>query len=100
MEIAKPEAKTGGKAPLRATATGSPRKNAPKFKQRNTRQFKSKPPKRGVIGYASFIFNFIGVINGVIFFFAEEESVFKVFLIFLLYQLWRRYPWNGGPWHW
>uniref|UniRef100_A0A3B3ZUZ9 Rhodopsin-sensitive cGMP 3',5'-cyclic phosphodiesterase subunit gamma n=1 Tax=Periophthalmus magnuspinnatus TaxID=409849 RepID=A0A3B3ZUZ9_9GOBI len=30
---------------------GSPRKAAPKFKQRNTRQFKSKPPKRGVIGF-------------------------------------------------
>uniref|UniRef100_A0A3P9CT39 Rhodopsin-sensitive cGMP 3',5'-cyclic phosphodiesterase subunit gamma n=1 Tax=Maylandia zebra TaxID=106582 RepID=A0A3P9CT39_9CICH len=30
---------------------GSPRKSAPKFKQRNTRQFKSKPPKRGVIGF-------------------------------------------------
>lgn len=50
LDIAKPEAKTGGKAPLRATAPGSPRKGPPKFKQRNTRQFKSKPPKRGVIG--------------------------------------------------
>ncbi|XP_014833130.1 PREDICTED: retinal cone rhodopsin-sensitive cGMP 3',5'-cyclic phosphodiesterase subunit gamma-like isoform X1 [Poecilia mexicana] len=51
VDIAKPEAKTGGKAPLRATAPGSPRKGPPKFKQRNTRQFKSKPPKRGVIGF-------------------------------------------------
>lgn len=54
LEVAKPEGKTGNKAPLRATAPGSPRKSAPKFKQRNTRQFKSKPPKRGVIGYVSF----------------------------------------------
>uniref|UniRef100_A0A8C6T6B4 Rhodopsin-sensitive cGMP 3',5'-cyclic phosphodiesterase subunit gamma n=1 Tax=Neogobius melanostomus TaxID=47308 RepID=A0A8C6T6B4_9GOBI len=45
------EAKTGCKAPVRATGPGSPRKSAPKFKQRNTRQFKSKPPKRGVIGF-------------------------------------------------
>ncbi|XP_027897989.1 retinal cone rhodopsin-sensitive cGMP 3',5'-cyclic phosphodiesterase subunit gamma-like isoform X1 [Xiphophorus couchianus] len=51
MDIAKPEAKSGSKAPLRATAHGSPRKGPPKFKQRNTRQFKSKPPKRGVIGF-------------------------------------------------
>ncbi|KAK5614282.1 Retinal rod rhodopsin-sensitive cGMP 3',5'-cyclic phosphodiesterase subunit gamma [Ilyodon furcidens] len=51
LDIAKPEAKTGGKAPLRATAPGSPRKGPPKFKQRNTRQFKSKPPKRGIIGF-------------------------------------------------
>ncbi|XP_036408656.1 retinal rod rhodopsin-sensitive cGMP 3',5'-cyclic phosphodiesterase subunit gamma-like [Megalops cyprinoides] len=26
-------------------------KGPPKFKQRNTRQFKSRPPKRGVLGY-------------------------------------------------
>uniref|UniRef100_A0A3B3DA72 3',5'-cyclic-GMP phosphodiesterase n=1 Tax=Oryzias melastigma TaxID=30732 RepID=A0A3B3DA72_ORYME len=50
LEVAKPEAKSGGKAPLRATGPGSPHKGPPKFKQRNTRQFKSKPPKRGVIG--------------------------------------------------
>ncbi|KAL4658199.1 retinal rod rhodopsin-sensitive cGMP 3',5'-cyclic phosphodiesterase subunit gamma-like [Arapaima gigas] len=30
---------------------GTPRKGPPKFKQRSTRQFKSKPPKRGVIGF-------------------------------------------------
>ncbi|KAM4631717.1 uncharacterized protein O3C94_018323 [Discoglossus pictus] len=29
----------------------TPRKGAPKFKQRQTKQFKSKPPKRGVIGF-------------------------------------------------
>ncbi|XP_041828712.1 retinal cone rhodopsin-sensitive cGMP 3',5'-cyclic phosphodiesterase subunit gamma-like [Melanotaenia boesemani] len=50
LEVAKPEAKTGGKAPLRATGPGSSQ-GPPKFKQRNTRQFKSKPPKRGVIGF-------------------------------------------------
>uniref|UniRef100_A0A4W6G0B1 3',5'-cyclic-GMP phosphodiesterase n=1 Tax=Lates calcarifer TaxID=8187 RepID=A0A4W6G0B1_LATCA len=51
LDVPKPEGKTGSKAPLRATAPGSPRKGPPKFKQRNTRQFKSKPPKRGVIGF-------------------------------------------------
>ena len=29
----------------------TPRKGAAKFKQRQTRQFKSKPPKKGVSGY-------------------------------------------------
>ncbi|XP_044037784.1 retinal cone rhodopsin-sensitive cGMP 3',5'-cyclic phosphodiesterase subunit gamma-like isoform X2 [Siniperca chuatsi] len=48
VDVAKPEAKTGNKAPLRATGPGS---GPPKFKQRNSRQFKSKPPKRGVIGF-------------------------------------------------
>ncbi|KAM6913388.1 retinal cone rhodopsin-sensitive cGMP 3',5'-cyclic phosphodiesterase subunit gamma-like [Lycodopsis pacificus] len=33
-------------APLRVTGTAS---GPPKFKQRNSRQFKSKPPKRAVI---------------------------------------------------
>lgn len=53
-EVGKVEVrKAASKAPIRATAgpsgpggSGGP----PKFKQRNTRQFKSKPPKRGVIG--------------------------------------------------
>uniref|UniRef100_A0A8C2LEB6 Retinal cone rhodopsin-sensitive cGMP 3',5'-cyclic phosphodiesterase subunit gamma n=1 Tax=Cricetulus griseus TaxID=10029 RepID=A0A8C2LEB6_CRIGR len=31
----------------------TPRKGPPKFKQRQTRQFKSKPPKKGVKGYHS-----------------------------------------------
>lgn len=53
LQVAKPETKTGGKAPLRAAAPSSPHKGPPKFKQRSTRQFKSKPPKRGVIGYAA-----------------------------------------------
>ncbi|XP_045899531.1 retinal cone rhodopsin-sensitive cGMP 3',5'-cyclic phosphodiesterase subunit gamma-like [Micropterus dolomieu] len=48
VDVAKPEAKTRNKAPLRATGPGS---GPPKFKQRNSRQFKSKPPKRGVIGF-------------------------------------------------
>ncbi|XP_062305263.1 retinal cone rhodopsin-sensitive cGMP 3',5'-cyclic phosphodiesterase subunit gamma-like [Osmerus eperlanus] len=51
LEVAQPDVKSGNKAATRATAPGSPRKGAPKFKQRNTRQFKSKPPKRGVIGF-------------------------------------------------
>lgn len=47
LEPHKPEIKsatrvTGGPA--------TPRKGPPKFKQRQTRQFKSKPPKKGVQG--------------------------------------------------
>ncbi|XP_063070322.1 retinal cone rhodopsin-sensitive cGMP 3',5'-cyclic phosphodiesterase subunit gamma-like [Engraulis encrasicolus] len=38
------------RAPIRATS-GPGESGPPKFKQRNTRQFKSKPPKRGVIGF-------------------------------------------------
>uniref|UniRef100_A0AAX7UXC0 Retinal rod rhodopsin-sensitive cGMP 3',5'-cyclic phosphodiesterase subunit gamma n=1 Tax=Astatotilapia calliptera TaxID=8154 RepID=A0AAX7UXC0_ASTCA len=29
----------------------TPRKGPPKFKQRQTRQFKSKPPKKGIQGF-------------------------------------------------
>uniref|UniRef100_A0A803V8V5 Rhodopsin-sensitive cGMP 3',5'-cyclic phosphodiesterase subunit gamma n=1 Tax=Ficedula albicollis TaxID=59894 RepID=A0A803V8V5_FICAL len=48
LEPPKPELKsatrvTGGPA--------TPRKGPPKFKQRQTRQFKSKPPKKGVQGF-------------------------------------------------
>ncbi|XP_076122978.1 retinal cone rhodopsin-sensitive cGMP 3',5'-cyclic phosphodiesterase subunit gamma-like [Alosa pseudoharengus] len=50
-EIGKVEVrKAASKAPIRATA-GPSASGPPKFKQRNTRQFKSKPPKRGVIGF-------------------------------------------------
>ncbi|OXB75391.1 UNVERIFIED_CONTAM: hypothetical protein H355_010593 [Colinus virginianus] len=38
---------TTGDAP---TGPTTPRKGPPKFKQRQTRQFKSKPPKKGVKG--------------------------------------------------
>ncbi|XP_037648154.1 retinal cone rhodopsin-sensitive cGMP 3',5'-cyclic phosphodiesterase subunit gamma-like [Sebastes umbrosus] len=48
MDAAKLEAKTGNKAPLKVNG---PVAGPPKFKQRNSRQFKSKPPKRGVIGF-------------------------------------------------
>ncbi|CAM2098118.1 unnamed protein product [Caretta caretta] len=34
-----------------ATGPTTPRKGPPKFKQRQTRQFKSKPPKKGVKGF-------------------------------------------------
>ncbi|XP_029015970.1 retinal rod rhodopsin-sensitive cGMP 3',5'-cyclic phosphodiesterase subunit gamma-like [Betta splendens] len=52
LDVPRAEAKPGSKAPLRAAGgPASPRKGPPKFKQRNTRQFKSKPPKRGVIGF-------------------------------------------------
>lgn len=51
LEVANPDVKSTTKTTIRATAPGSPRKGPPKFKQRNTRQFKSKPPKRGIIGF-------------------------------------------------
>jgi len=31
----------------------TPRKGPPKFKQRQTRQFKSKPPKKGIQGFVA-----------------------------------------------
>ncbi|KAM9172515.1 retinal cone rhodopsin-sensitive cGMP 3',5'-cyclic phosphodiesterase subunit gamma isoform 1-T1 [Pangshura tecta] len=34
-----------------AAGPTTPRKGPPKFKQRQTRQFKSKPPKKGVKGF-------------------------------------------------
>ncbi|NXU76917.1 CNRG phosphodiesterase, partial [Oreotrochilus melanogaster] len=42
LEIKSATRVTGGPA--------TPRKGPPKFKQRQTRQFKSKPPKKGVQG--------------------------------------------------
>ncbi|XP_034567588.1 retinal rod rhodopsin-sensitive cGMP 3',5'-cyclic phosphodiesterase subunit gamma-like [Notolabrus celidotus] len=48
LDVAKPEAKASSKALPRVTGPGS---GPPKFKQRSSRQFKSKPPKRGVIGF-------------------------------------------------
>ncbi|XP_059393002.1 retinal cone rhodopsin-sensitive cGMP 3',5'-cyclic phosphodiesterase subunit gamma-like [Carassius carassius] len=49
MDVSKPKAIS--KVVIRATAPGTPHKGPPKFKQRSTRQFKSKPPKKGVIGF-------------------------------------------------
>ncbi|NXU01706.1 CNRG phosphodiesterase, partial [Buphagus erythrorhynchus] len=43
LEIKSATRVTGGPA--------TPRKGPPKFKQRQTRQFKSKPPKKGVQGF-------------------------------------------------
>ncbi|XP_056144566.1 retinal rod rhodopsin-sensitive cGMP 3',5'-cyclic phosphodiesterase subunit gamma-like [Lampris incognitus] len=51
LEVARREVKAARKAAVRATGPGSPCKGAPRFKPRNIRQFKSKPPKRGVIGF-------------------------------------------------
>uniref|UniRef100_A0A4W5MHW2 Retinal rod rhodopsin-sensitive cGMP 3',5'-cyclic phosphodiesterase subunit gamma n=1 Tax=Hucho hucho TaxID=62062 RepID=A0A4W5MHW2_9TELE len=43
LEIKSATRVTGGPA--------TPRKGPPKFKQRQTRQFKSKPPKKGIQGF-------------------------------------------------
>ncbi|NWI59053.1 CNRG phosphodiesterase, partial [Calyptomena viridis] len=43
LEVKSATRVTGGPA--------TPRKGPPKFKQRQTRQFKSKPPKKGVQGF-------------------------------------------------
>ncbi|XP_060758553.1 retinal cone rhodopsin-sensitive cGMP 3',5'-cyclic phosphodiesterase subunit gamma-like [Neoarius graeffei] len=51
VDMSKSEHKAGSKMANRATRPGSPHKGLPRFKQRSTRQFKSKPPKRGVIGF-------------------------------------------------
>ncbi|KAF5902637.1 retinal cone rhodopsin-sensitive cGMP 3',5'-cyclic phosphodiesterase subunit gamma-like [Clarias magur] len=51
VDVSKSEHKAGSKKPTRTTGPGSPHKAPPRFKQRSTRQFKSKPPKRGVIGF-------------------------------------------------
>ncbi|XP_031723880.1 retinal rod rhodopsin-sensitive cGMP 3',5'-cyclic phosphodiesterase subunit gamma-like [Anarrhichthys ocellatus] len=51
LDVAKPE------APLRVTGTAS---GPPKFKQRNSGQFKSKPPKRGVICFGGEILEGLG----------------------------------------
>ncbi len=57
MDVSK--TKASNKVATRTIAPGSPHKGPPKFKQRSTRQFKSKPPKKGVIGYKYFLcFNF------------------------------------------
>ncbi len=53
MDVSKPKASS--KVATRVMAPGSPHKGPPKFKQRSTRQFKSKPPKKGVIGYKYFL---------------------------------------------
>ncbi|KAM9457901.1 retinal cone rhodopsin-sensitive cGMP 3',5'-cyclic phosphodiesterase subunit gamma-like [Clarias gariepinus] len=51
VDVSNSEHKAGSKKPTRTTGPGSPHKAPPRFKQRSTRQFKSKPPKRGVIGF-------------------------------------------------
>ncbi|KAL1278047.1 hypothetical protein QQF64_024720 [Cirrhinus molitorella] len=38
-------------SPIRVVGPTTPRRGPPKFKQRMTRQFKSKPPKKGVKGF-------------------------------------------------
>ncbi|KAI2666348.1 Retinal cone rhodopsin-sensitive cGMP 3',5'-cyclic phosphodiesterase subunit gamma [Labeo rohita] len=38
-------------SPIRVVGPTTPRRGPPKFKQRMTRQFKSKPPKKGVRGF-------------------------------------------------
>nr|XP_046272539.1 retinal rod rhodopsin-sensitive cGMP 3',5'-cyclic phosphodiesterase subunit gamma-like [Scatophagus argus] len=48
LDVAKTKAKICNKVPLRATGPGS---GPPKFKQRSSRQFKNKPPKRGVTDF-------------------------------------------------
>ncbi|KAJ7329970.1 hypothetical protein JRQ81_016144 [Phrynocephalus forsythii] len=48
-----PAANLNADASAATTGPTTPRKGPPKFKQRQTRQFKSKPPKKGVKGYYS-----------------------------------------------
>ncbi|XP_026172206.1 phosphodiesterase 6G, cGMP-specific, rod, gamma, paralog b isoform X1 [Mastacembelus armatus] len=48
LEAPKPEIKSATRV---SGGPATPRKGPPKFKQRQTRQFKSKPPKKGVQGF-------------------------------------------------
>ncbi|TSK87558.1 Retinal rod rhodopsin-sensitive cGMP 3',5'-cyclic phosphodiesterase subunit gamma [Bagarius yarrelli] len=66
VEMSKSEHKSGSKMATRVTGPGSPHKGPPRFKQRSTRQFKSKPPKRGVIGFGDEIPGMEGLGTGTI----------------------------------
>ncbi|KAG2464319.1 CNRG phosphodiesterase, partial [Polypterus senegalus] len=55
-------------APTEVSAT--PKRGPPKFKQRQTRQFKSKPPKKGVKGFGDDIPGMEGLGTG----FSEKSS--------------------------
>ncbi|XP_049324220.1 retinal cone rhodopsin-sensitive cGMP 3',5'-cyclic phosphodiesterase subunit gamma-like [Astyanax mexicanus] len=57
----------------------TPRKGPPKFKQRMTRHFKSKPPKKGVKGFGDEIPGMEGLGNG---------NVFQVYPGLYWYRLW------------
>uniref|UniRef100_A0A3B3SI75 Retinal rod rhodopsin-sensitive cGMP 3',5'-cyclic phosphodiesterase subunit gamma n=1 Tax=Paramormyrops kingsleyae TaxID=1676925 RepID=A0A3B3SI75_9TELE len=48
LEPPKPEIKSATRV---SGGPATPRKGPPKFKQRQTRQFKSKPPKKGIQGF-------------------------------------------------
>ncbi|XP_066470677.1 retinal rod rhodopsin-sensitive cGMP 3',5'-cyclic phosphodiesterase subunit gamma [Tiliqua scincoides] len=43
----------------------TPRKGPPKFKQRQTRQFKSKPPKKGIQGFGDDIPGMEGLVTDI-----------------------------------
>lgn len=68
----------------------TPRKGPPKFKQRQTRQFKSKPPKKGIQGYA---------LDDLFVLYRFRNNVKLWFVIPFSSQLWWWYPWNGGLRH-
>ncbi|XP_035255033.1 retinal rod rhodopsin-sensitive cGMP 3',5'-cyclic phosphodiesterase subunit gamma-like [Anguilla rostrata] len=51
LAVAKPELKASARVSGGSAAATAPRNGPPKFKQRSTRQFKSRPPKRGVLGF-------------------------------------------------
>lgn len=63
----------------------TPRKGPPKFKQRQTRQFKSKPPKKGVQGWVALLS-----------FPASDTYEVRICNGFVSPQLWWWYPRNGG----
>ncbi|XP_034367968.2 retinal cone rhodopsin-sensitive cGMP 3',5'-cyclic phosphodiesterase subunit gamma isoform X1 [Arvicanthis niloticus] len=51
LTLAKMSDSTSLNPPAPGQGPTTPRKGPPKFKQRQTRQFKSKPPKKGVKGF-------------------------------------------------
>ncbi|KAJ8345960.1 hypothetical protein SKAU_G00301530 [Synaphobranchus kaupii] len=50
LAAAQPEVKASARVSGGIAAAAAPRNGPPKFKLRSTRQFKSRPPKRGVLG--------------------------------------------------
>ncbi|XP_061080878.1 retinal rod rhodopsin-sensitive cGMP 3',5'-cyclic phosphodiesterase subunit gamma-like [Conger conger] len=53
LAVSKPEVKASRYMCGGTVSATLPRDGPPKFKQRSTRQFKSKPPKRGVLGFGN-----------------------------------------------
>lgn len=72
----------------------TPRKGPPKFKQRQTRQFKSKPPKKGVQGWVLGRSALTSQSQTSVMVLACESNC-----LWSHWQIWWWHPWNGGLRH-